>query len=371
MRILFLFTHNWDHEIAKYRDGIVPSHRLWGFADVEKLGHQPAICPKPRWFSNRLTRPGLWWWCQAIHAARRQRETDCIVAVHEVCAIPALVLKRCGLLRTPLVILNMALLHPANCKGFKKTLWRWLLPAADAVISLASAHCGWISEEFNVPRKRQFFARMLVDSDFFKAEADVERDDFWLAAGTNDAKDYITLLKALPPGQRLIVVTDAYNASLIEKNRDPLARIEVRQEVPIAELRSLYQRARLIIIPLADTRFGSGHTVLLENMALGRAVIVSATASMRDYAIHELNALTVRPHDVDDLRQKIELALSDHKLCEGIGCRAAEWARANCDSLNFGHRLLEIIEHVTSEEDRAIDISARRDCHEDPLPVRS
>lgn len=346
MNILFLYNFDWSKELADFARGIVPTHRLWGYADVERLGHHAIAAPRLNFLRKWLARPYLWRIYQALYACLNQRNLDCCVAVMETAALPALLLKRLGLLRKPLVILNMALLHPSNCSGMKNRIWRWLLPAADAIISLASAHTDWVAKEFGLKKERQFFLPMLVDADFFTPDPSIRNGDFCLSVGTNEGKDFATLLKAFPTNEKLIIVTDAQNAAIIEQHRKPDAQVEVRQAVPIAELRDLYKRAKVHIIPLADMRLGSGHTVLLENMALGKTLIVSDAPSMRDYLEDGVNALVVEPHNVEQLRETIRSFLDEPARYALIGPAAAQWAREHFGSAEFARKLIAIIEKL-------------------------
>ena len=120
-----------------------------------------------------------------------------------------------------------------------------------------------------------------------------------------------------------MIVTDAGNAAIIAQNVAADARVEVRQAVPMLELKALYEQARVVINPLAEIAYCSGHTTLLENMALGHAVIISAVSGMRDYVESGVTALTVRPGDVDDLREKIARYLAAPERFAAIGQQAA------------------------------------------------
>jgi glycosyltransferase involved in cell wall biosynthesis len=349
MKVLFLYNFDWSKEIADFERGLVPTHRLWGYADVARLGHDAHACPRPKQFTKLLAKPHLWRVYQALYALVHQRNLDCMVAVMETAAIPALALKRFGLLRTPIVILNMALLHQAQCSGFKKRLWRWLLPCAEAVVSLARAHTEWVAEEFGLKPERQHFIPMLVDTDYFKPEPDVPIGDFCLSVGTNDGKDFATLVKAFPKNEKLIVVTDGSNAEIIRREAAPDANIEVHQAIPIHKLRQFYKEAKVHIIPLADVRLGSGHTVLLENMALGKTLIVSKSPSMRDYLEDGVNCIAVEPHDVEELREKLRAFLEAPKKFAHLGPQAAEWARVHFSSAAFARKLLTIIEQIRAD----------------------
>jgi glycosyltransferase involved in cell wall biosynthesis len=346
LRILYAFSADWNHEFAAYARGEVPSHRLFGFIELQKLGLQPLTCPSPPALKRKLSGGMAWRVYQAMFAFFRQWSVDCIFAVNEASALPMLMLKRLGILRTPIIIFCTGLMHPRNCSGKRGKLWRWLLPCAEAVVSQTSMEFESTPKEFALDPKRQVLIHMLVDVDYFKPDYSPEsRGDFCLAVGTNQGRDYPTLLKAFPRDQKLIIITDAYNAAIVEKHREPDMKLEVLQAVPIDKLRDYYRRARVIINPLAEIPYCSGHTVLLENMALGRLIIVSGVGGMRDYLVDGVNSLVVRPGDVEQLRQVIAEVLENPAKFEHIGPQAVESVR-RFSTTNFAVKLNDAIKQV-------------------------
>lgn len=344
--ILYLFSADWNHEFLAYARGEVPSHRLFGFVELEKMGHRPMACPTPPVLQRRLSQGLAWRIYQALFAVVRQRRVDCVFAVNEASALPLLVLKRLGLLRTPVIVFCTGLMHPRNRTGKRRALWGWLLPSAEAVVSQTSMEWESTWKEFGLRRDRQVLLHMLVDVGFFKPDDHRERTgDFCLAVGTNQGRDYPTLLKAFPKDQKLIIITDAYNAAIIEKHLEPGMQVEVLQAVPIEKLREYYRRAKVIINPLAEIAYCSGHTVLLENMALGRTIIISGVGGMRDYVTDGVNALVVRPNDVEHLRQVLGDVLQDPSRFDHIGRQASQWVRRFATE-RFARELMKTIERL-------------------------
>lgn len=353
LRILFLYNADWTREIDDVARGKVPSHRLFGLSELKLLGYQAFACPAPASIRLALKRPALWRVYQAIFARLQQQQIDCIVATHEAAALPVLLLKRLGFLRTPIVILSVALLHPRNMRGVRGKLWRWALPTADTVICYASAQVDWLVAEFALAAERVAFVPFGVDVDYFpRTEPKPHRapaDSDVISVGANEGKDFPTLLAALPGGVRMTIVTDDYNANQIAKTHNAavmVGRVRVFKAVPIDRLRSLYDEAAFHVIPLLETRFSSGQTVLLENMAMGRVVIVTDTSATRDYALHDVTALTVRPGDVEQLRQRIEALLKDPERFRCVGEGAAARVRECFSARRTARRIADLIERL-------------------------
>ncbi|MBC8125873.1 MAG: glycosyltransferase family 4 protein [Gloeobacteraceae cyanobacterium ES-bin-144] len=346
MRVLFAFATDWTKEIADFERGSVPAHRLFGYAEVRKMGHEAYTCSAPAFLNRWMRKPILWRVYQAIFAALHQWETDCIFAVNEASALPVLLLKRLGLLKTPVIVFNCGLMHPRNRIGSRQAAWKWLLPCAEAVVSQTTMEYDSVGEEFGLRKDRQFLIPMLVDVEFFKPEAGVGAGDYCLSAGTNEGRDYPTLLKAFPPEEKLIIVTDPHNAAIVKKHAGSGMRVQVLQAVPISELKALYQNARVMINPLREIEYCSGHTVLLENMALGKPVIISKVSGMRDYLEDGKAAIGVQPGNVDELRQRIRECLDEPERFAAIGTRAAQWVR-QFSTEEFAKKLVSLAERVS------------------------
>lgn len=359
--VAFLHPFWFEFEKRRYEEGTVPSHRLWGQIELERLGRKTMLCPQAPSSFNYAGDLGWRLW-QALWVWRNREQFSACVAVHEISALGSLVMARLGLMRVPIILINFGLTHTRQVRGIKRLIWKWALGSASCVISLARAQTKNVERFFGVPAVKQRLFLMPVDIDFIN-RLKVQRDEcpaglaadiikcgnFGIAVGTNDGKDFETLLDAWPLGERLVIVTDAYNARLIRKHRCFGEGIEVYESVPMLELCRLYRAAKVAVIPLKDSSHGSGHTVLVENMALGNLLVVSASKSMADYVHDRVNAFSVPVGDVQRLRRVIEEIVCEPDRFDGIRCEAANHARANFCATRFGGLLSGLIGELESK----------------------
>lgn len=359
MKLLYLFTSDYNREIADFASGLVPAHRLWGLAEARKMGHDVIACPSPGVFKRWLHKPLFWRIYQALFAIWKQRGVDCIVAINEASIIPVLALKWIGVLQTPVVLVSTGLMHARNRSGKRKAMWKLLLPKADAIVSLSTMERDATWREFGLQEERQFLVNMLVDTHYFKPERELGGGDYCLSAGTNEGRDYPTLLKAFPKNEKLLIVTDAYNAAIVEKCKEPRMQVEVLQAVPIQKLKKLYEEAKAIINPIGEVDYASGHTILLENMSLGRPVIVSMVRGMRDYFDDGVTAIGVKPYDVEDLRKKIRAYLDSPESFDAIGKRASEWVE-RFSSEEFARKIVAIAASVVGHKKQAAELAGHK-----------
>ncbi len=347
-RVLFAFALPSEIELARCRKYVIPSHRVWGCHEMEQDGYSVALCPNPKGIFTKLGTMGWRLW-QTLWLIRNERGAVGIIAVHEISALFLLGYRFLRAGRSPLVVLNVGLLHAKNRAGLKHLVWRWAIRKANAVVSLVESQVASLNEVFGFPTARSRYIPMLVDGDFYQPVVPSEESRFCLAVGTNDGKDFETLLEALSLGERLVIVTDSYNARKVRAHRCFGANIEVYERVSATDLRDLYRKAAVVAIPLKDTFHGSGHTVLLENMALGKIIIVSATRSMRGYVEDGKNALLVPVGDAVTLRRILKTALDKPEDFVEMRRVAAADARKKFGSVHFARGLKQILDELNQK----------------------
>lgn len=301
LRVGYLFVNNWEHEFRNFSAGDVPSHRLFGAAELGLLGHRVHRFRRRlpfRWGPTAL----LWRGAQAGWVMARQHQLDCVVATHEASALPVLILRRLHLVRVPVLVMTVAATAPEFSAGRPGRLKVWALRGADALTVFASDQVPALQAAVNVPAGQVHFIPFGVDTGYF-SPPEHPRGDGLLAVGTNAGKDYVTLMKALPPQLTCTVVTDADNrrqAGTWAGGRD----VRFLSDIPISQLRGMYAAAGLLVIPLHESTFSSGQTVLLENLAMNTPVVVSAVGSIRDYVDASLVTL-VAPGNVQDMGEAL------------------------------------------------------------------
>ncbi len=213
-------------------------------------------------------------------------------------------------------------------------LRRFLLRRADLVVVFADYQRALMVERLKVDGDRLRFVPFGVDNEFF-APADSEKKWDIVAAGTNEAKDYPTLLGALRAEQTCLIVTDSGNRARIDATPTAGA-VTVREHVPIADLRQLYLSATWCVIPLEDVDYSSGQTVLLEMMASGCAIVVSDVRALRDYVEVESGVLRVPPGDTEALAD----ALAGRSESDGV---AVHVAGVKFSARRFSHTIADCL----------------------------
>lgn len=298
-----LYTWDWSKEFADYGAGVVPSHRLFGAPQLGEHGLTTATC---RWgrVPLGLRNRQLWKIWQALWVFCIQRRVRCVIATTEASALPVLLLRRIRVLRIPVVVLSVGSLTEKYLDGVGGRIRRALLRNASRIVVFATAQQPLMAQHLGVDPSRIRFIPFGVDVDFFRPMQDAVASQ-WpvVAVGTNEGKDFVTLVAALAPGARCLIVTDDQNAEQV-RNAETEGDVTLDGDVPILQLRALYAGARHVVIPLREVLFSTGQTVLLENLAMGRPVVVSDTAAVRDYVSADIATL-VTPGDVKEMKSAL------------------------------------------------------------------
>ncbi len=135
-------------------------------------------------------------------------------------------------------------------------------------------------------------------------------------------RDYRTLVEAIQGLPCKLRILCDLNAPLI--GIEPSEQIKlIRNCFGWAYIQAL-ANAVFVVVPLAENDISAGQMALLHACALGKAVIVTRTATTPDYATDGEDALFVEMGDVGQMRAAVRRLLEEPALRERIGSRAFE-----------------------------------------------
>jgi glycosyltransferase involved in cell wall biosynthesis len=211
---------------------------------------------------------------QAWLAFRRRRGYRAIFTDGEQIGIPlALLLKLVGA-RTPHVTIG----HRITAAKKRPFFRRFGVQSHIARIVLHSRRqCELAVTDLGIRAEQVAFVPYQVDVDFWRPLA-VPEERLVCSAGL-EFRDYPTLVRAVD-GLDVRVVIGA--ASHWSKRRNTAGDVPLPRGVEVgsfnyAELRDLYARSAIVVVPLVDVDFQAGITTILEAMAMGKPVIVTRT----------------------------------------------------------------------------------------------
>lgn len=174
-----------------------------------------------------------------------------------------------------------------------------------------------------VPRAKLVFVPFGVDADFYGIVAAEPGEDLILSVGRDLGRDYLTLLAAARRSDCPFVIVAAHKNlpadTLLPSN------VTVQYNLPAKEVRSLYARACVVVVPSkrADVPDGSdcsGQTVILDAMAAGRPVIATERPWIADYFTQGEDLFIVSAGDDAALAAAIELLRQDTAMRKRLAC---------------------------------------------------
>ncbi len=281
---------------------------------------------------------------QVIEAFCIFRRYDVVLSWQEKIAFPfALLCKLTG---------NNSVPHIALCswpaKGIKGLLLRVVHSHIDHLILWSTVQRNLLVEKYNIPPAKISLIHYFVDEKFFRPQR--RETDMILSVGS-EMRDFPTLLKALDglPIQCHVAAGELKGVKTkwvkkVEKAAHVPPNITVGRKNAL-ELRELYARSRVVVLPLLPTQTDNGITCMLEAMAMGRPVICSRTEGQVDVLKDGETGLFVPVGDPQALRAAIEHLWNNPDIADRMG-RAG---RRYIEEVQTLDRFVQSIKHIMHE----------------------
>lgn len=298
----------------------------------------------------------------ALAAIGRAGAYDVVFSDSERIGMPLAALLRLYRARPRHVMLGHHLSPPK-----KRPFLRLARPAVDALIVHAEPQKRFAVEALGFAAERVHVLPYQVDGAFWQPAGEPGAAPLISSAGL-ELRDYETLVQAV---RGLDVEVRIGAASYWSSKGNRLAGRTLPANVDLRpyayrELRDLYARSRFVVVPLFETDFQAGVTLILEAMAMARAVIVSRTQGQRGVVrgpvwqagweewpedgepLAAANGIYVPPGDAAALRSAIVYLLRRRDVAATLGANGSELARAEFSVEAFGRRFARVINHAAS-----------------------
>ena len=215
-----------------------------------------------------------------------------------------------------------------------------------AIVTWSSVQRTFALNKLGIPPSKIHLIKHFVDPIFWRPMPDLSADDksevFICSAGA-EMRDYPTLflaVKDLPIhcyiAAREIRIVRRVRAKTwsYDSLKDLLPPNVTIRPYPATELRELYQRAKIVVVPLMPSLTDNGITVILEAMAMGKAIICSRTEGQKDALEDGVTGVLVEQGNPAALREAIISLLNDPARAEMLGNNAANYIKNSRHSLD-------------------------------------
>ena len=319
MKILFLpnwKVHQLDVDAAHIQapDKLVKGQPYWFFKHFNTPCQVDVIDFKQKnllSFIEKKCNTYIW---QGVLAFLKESSYDLVISHGAQSGLMYAMLRTLFLRKKPVhIIIDIGSMNGARQNKIENKVIQWMLKSNPSII----CHSKIILENYKTTYpnlvNQSSYIPFGVDVDDFKPLKDTDVKDtdnlgYVLSFG-HAKRDYQTLIKAWSG------INTKHKLRIIGyKQTVAVANIEVIEKVSIAALKKQIAEALFVVIPLPVFNYSYGQMSFLQSMSMGKTVVVTQTPSSIDYLQDGKGSFFVKPHDVDDMRAKINLLLNNKPL---------------------------------------------------------
>jgi glycosyltransferase involved in cell wall biosynthesis len=329
LRVAFIYMKGRAARLAEVERGEMPSEFFYGSIEMTRRGYEIAhfeIDPDaPANLSERLlgrifpgpmrpvkTNPGIL--VQAYRLAAQLNRADCLVATGGNIAYALAALARFGIIRKPIVGIQCGVLHYHH--GWLRRMVSRALLLKMHTLLFGDSELRPMREFFDLPAGVISVNHFGVDARFWQPNPATPRD-IVLAIGNDSRRDFATLVAAaefipLP----VHIVTSMPLPPVLPANVTHHRGSWHGAELSDVQIRELYQRAKVVVVPLRPNIQPSGQSVTLQAMACGCPVVLTETEGLwsREQMQDGQNVILVRPGDSEQLAARVCEVMADEAL---------------------------------------------------------
>lgn len=253
---------------------------------------------------------------RAISLMWMDRDAKFVVCFFESSALAILLLRRVFRFKAKVIVVDLGM------PGWRprRFLLNLVVPRADAVLPYSTAHAEMIRKTW--PKARLVYpVYAQVDTDFYN-EAEDQPDGPVLAVGDDQSRDYATLLSIAPAVGHPIVI----RSRLVSPGLHPFNVHIMPHAIPLPAYRDLLATASVVVLPLHPVVNGGGTSALVQAMASGKAIVVTASPGVLDYVVDGETALVVPCYDPKAMQAAITRLLTDHAFRRKLGAAGRQRA---------------------------------------------
>lgn len=338
LRVVLLPSNPWQPMRDAWRPGAGPDP-LALYRHLEARGLDTVLIDPGRWPLNPFAGDNTVLQAadplRGLRVLTAWRDADLVLTVFEGAALPLEWLRGLFRFRVPVVMWEVGL-----TEGWKlrERVLDQVVPRTAGVFVLSENQKDYIAKRWGRSQGVEVINH-IVDTEFYRP-APFAFEGPVLSIGDDVGRDYDCLLDVAPSLDADIVI----KTNRIPPDRALPPRVTVRRDrLDFLGFRDLYAGSRFVVVPLRETLNASGVSAILEASAMGRALVVSDTAAIRDFIVPGETCLTVPPGDREALAAAIRRLLAEPDTCARLGAAARRFVEARCAVPVFAERLAGLL----------------------------
>lgn len=239
---------------------------------------------------------------------------------------------------------NLGRVYP----GIRGRLARIALRRVDHFIVHSRAEIAAYSEWLDIPPER--FTFLPFETPMRPIELAEELEQPFIVSLGSAHRDYALLFAALA-GLRLPAVVVAAPHAVAGLTAPP--SVTVRSGLTASQCFELIQRARFVVIPVANRTTASGQVTMLDAMMYARPVIITSCPGSVDYIADGVDGLLVRQGDRADLETAMRRLWEDEPLRRTMGAAARLRGEQSFSERAIGIEMGRILRQLGAANGRA------------------
>lgn len=358
-------TYSMDKTYQDWKEGITPSHHLWGKIELERRGRvEMEILKFEKYkFLNALGRfLKIEFLDQQIRTLSNIKKFDIIFAPNGSGTTKLLVLlKLLRLLSTPIVIMAHQPQFFAPEKGkFKRNIAKILMLQFDAIVFLSQRMRSDTIIDYNIPssesEKKFLHLDWGADNNFYNKFANlspVKETGYAISAGTT-LRDIDTLIEAFREVNfPLRIFTTPL---LLPTTKDIPDNVTIYSEgTTYKNLLEEYNNARIILVPMKisdNPNNTHGLTSLMDVMVMGKPVIITRNKNLDIDVEKEGIGFWANRYDPIHWRTLLNDIIFDEKRLADMGRKSLTLYQSKYNAERFAEGLEKVFIDVHSKSQR-------------------
>jgi glycosyltransferase involved in cell wall biosynthesis len=233
-------------------------------------------------------------------------------------------------------------LYPAKKRAFF-TFGR-VANRIDRVLVYSTSEERHAVEKLGIPADHVERVYYQADQKFFRPSERPVEPDLICAAGQL-LRDYDCLLEAVDglPVRVQIAAGSPWIASTLKPGA-PLPQNVTWDKLNRYDLREMYARAAIAVVPIKQNKYQTGIATILEMMAMGKCVVATKTEGQTDTIVDGVTGVYVPPGDPQALRRAISDLLANPARAREIGRAARQFIEQEAGLDVFVERMKRALE---------------------------
>jgi len=227
----------------------------------------------------------------------------------------------------------------------KRVFFRYLKvePRIDRILAYSTSEESNMIERLGIPRHKVQRIYYHADERFFRPDGRAVEPDLICAAGQL-LRDYSCLVDAVRGMP--VRVQIAAGSPWIDRTARPTNDLPPNVtwgRLDRFELRELYARSALSVVPILENDYQTGIATILEMMAMGKCVIASRTRGQTDTIVDGETGVYVPPGNPSALRDAIQRLLAAPEEMRRIGRAARRFVEEQAGLDRFVDRIVDAV----------------------------